>query len=240
VTAPRRAAKQARAPIGVQRVPDLAAPLHERVPALLVAGFTIADAAIGPPADLAGADAAGGRIARSTLHAVSMTASRLRSVTLTDVRVDGGDASNADWAGARLKRVVFETCRMTGFGGAEVEADDVHFRDCKLDLANFRFARMQRTTFQDCVLHEADFSGAALGSTRFDGCDLRRADFEGARLSRVDLRGSDLEELRGDVLALRGAIVDSVQLVGLAPLLAERAGILVEDGAGADRGQRTV
>jgi hypothetical protein len=43
----------------------------------------------------------------------------------------------------------------------------------------------------------------------------------------VDFRGSELEPV-GDVSGLRGAIIDPVQLAGLAPLLASAAGILVD------------
>ena len=119
---------------------------------------------------------------------------------------------------------------MTGLGGAELQAEDVLFRGCKLDLASFRFARIHRTTFEDCVLDEADFAGAALADTRFAHSEIRRVNFEKAELARVDLRGSELEDPRGDVMALRGAIIDSVQLVGLAAVLADRVGIAVEDG----------
>jgi uncharacterized protein YjbI with pentapeptide repeats len=63
---------------------------------------------------------------------------------------------------------------------------------------------------------------------RFAGCRLLRADFGQAALTRVDFRGSELEPV-GDVSGLRGAIIDSVQLAGLAPLLARAAGILVDN-----------
>ena len=57
---------------------------------------------------------------------------------------------------------------------------------------------------------------------------IRRAHFDNAQLSHVDFRGSDLQPL-GDVRALRGAIIDSVQRVDLAAVLAQGLGILVED-----------
>ena len=36
------------------------------------------------------------------------------------------------------------------------------FRGCRLDLAGFRFARLQRVAFEDCVLREADFAERTL------------------------------------------------------------------------------
>ena len=139
-----------------------------------------------------------------------------------------GDLANADWTGARLRRVVFERVRMTGITLAEIEAEEVVFRGCRLDLASFRAAAVARVAFEDCVLAEADFYGATLRQVRFAGSQMRRVDFEQAQLSSVDLRSSEFDEPRGE---LRGAIIDSVQLAGLAPLLASRLGIKVDDGA---------
>jgi fluoroquinolone resistance protein len=104
----------------------------------------------------------------------------------------------------------------------------VVLRDCKLDLANLRRATFRRATFEDCVLDDADLGGAALRETRFAGCGLRRVALDDARMNGVDLRGSALVP-DGDVLALRGAIIDSLQLVELGPLLARGLGIEVRD-----------
>jgi uncharacterized protein YjbI with pentapeptide repeats len=218
------------APLGAQAAPDLIDEQldHWEVTALTTA-FVIERARVDALADLAGLDASRGRIEHSELNGVVMTGSRLRSVALIDVAARGVEASNVDWSGARLKRVVFDGCRMTGFGGSELEADDVLFRDCMLHLANFRFGRIRRTTFENCALDEADFAGASLTETRFAGSQMRRVQFDKVTLSRVDFRGSQLEDPRGDIMGLRGAIIDSVQLVGLAAVLANGMGIVVED-----------
>jgi hypothetical protein len=62
---------------------------------------------------------------------------------------------------------------------------------------------------------------------RFSDCQLHSVDFEQARLASVDFRGSELAHPRGDLSALRGAIVDSVQLVDLSHALAAQLGIVV-------------
>jgi uncharacterized protein YjbI with pentapeptide repeats len=152
----------------------------------------------------------------------------MRSLRLIDVALAETDLSNADWSSAQLNRVVFERCRMTGFGGAGLEAENVTLRGCKLDLANLRGATFRRVTFEDCVLDDADLGGAAFRETRFTGSSLRRTLIDGARLAGVDFRGSRLEP-EGDVAALRGAIVDSLQLMELAPLLARGIGLTVRD-----------
>jgi len=117
--------------------------------------------------------------------------------------------------------------RMTGVTLAEIDAEDVAFHGCRLDLASFRAGRIGRVAFEDCVLDEADFYGATLRHVRFTQSRLHRIELEQAQLSSVDLRTSDVEDPRGE---LRGSIIDSVQLAGLAPLLAARLGIKVDDG----------
>jgi uncharacterized protein YjbI with pentapeptide repeats len=123
--------------------------------------------------------------------------------------------------------VAFEGVRMTGATLTEVEAEDVLLRGCRLDLAGFRAAVISRVAFEDCVLDEADFYGATLRHARFTGCRMRRLELEQAQMLAVDLRGSELDDVHGE---LRGTIIDSVQLAGLAHQLAARLGIKVDDG----------
>jgi uncharacterized protein YjbI with pentapeptide repeats len=205
--------------------PDLPDELPAWRPRPLERGFEVADALVS--ADLSGAAATAGAFARCRI-AGPLAGARLRSLSLVDVALEEVDASNADLAGGRLKRVALERCRLTGLGAAELAVEDLLVRGCKLDLSVWRFARLRNCRFEDCVLDEADLAGATLQDVRFDGCSLRRADFDQARLTRVDFRGSRLEDPRGGVTALRGAIIDPGQLIDLAPALAAGLGITVD------------
>ena len=189
-------------------------------------GFLIEDALV--TGAFEAVRAAGGRIMRSRLDRVGLTGARLRSLALTDVLAPGLEASGADWSGASLRRVAFTGARLGGLQLVEATAEDVVFRDCRLELSSFRGAKLRNVRFEGCILDEADFLAANLQAVRFDGCRLLRADFTSAKLARVDLRGSDLDPV-GDVAGLRGATIDSLQLAGLAPLLARAAGIKVDD-----------
>ena len=193
----------------------------------LAAGFVIEDALVSGTFDEV--RAAGGRILRSRLDRVGLTGARLRSLALTDVIAGGLEASGADWSGATLRRVELAGARLGGLQLVEAAAEDVVFRDCRLELATLRGSKLRNVRFERCILDDADFLGATLQAVRFDGCRLLRADFTAASLTRVDLRGSDLDPV-GDVSGLRGATIDSIQLAGLAPLLARAAGITVDDG----------
>jgi uncharacterized protein YjbI with pentapeptide repeats len=193
----------------------------------LTSRFDIEDARV--TGDFTQARAAGGRFMRSRLERAVLTGSRLRSVALIDVVGSGCELSGADWTSARLQRVVFEGSRMAGTLFAGAELDDVVFRGCKLTLASFNSARLRDVVFEDCELDEAFLGRGEMRAVRFAGCRLRRADFSGATLARVDLRGSDLDPA-GDVTGLRGAIIDGVQLAGIAGHLAGALGIKVDDG----------
>ncbi|HYZ55915.1 MAG TPA: pentapeptide repeat-containing protein, partial [Streptosporangiaceae bacterium] len=73
-----------------------------------------------------------------------------------------------------------------------------------------------------------DFGGATLKRASFPGSRLTRADFSRATLEKVDLRGADLEITAG-YSSLRGAVINSAQLMAIAPMLARQLGIDVKD-----------
>ncbi|MBA2460794.1 MAG: pentapeptide repeat-containing protein [Actinobacteria bacterium] len=57
--------------------------------------------------------------------------------------------------------------RGTGVTLTEAALTDCSFAECRLDLALFRHARLERVAFRDCRLDEADFYGATLRSVLF-------------------------------------------------------------------------
>jgi len=83
-------------------------------------------------------------------------------------------------------------------------------------------------TFDNCLLREVNFGGAKLRRVTFGASTLERADFTKATCTDVDLRGARLGISAG-YDALRGTTIDSIQLVGLAPMFAHHLGIKVED-----------
>lgn len=153
----------------------------------------------------------------------------LRGIRIADVAAERLSASGGDWRGAGLLRVELREARLTGLDLGEARLREVRFRGCKLDYVNFRHAAIEYVSFEDCVLAHADFQGAQLDSVRFDGCALAAADFTKATLSRVDFRGSDMAGLGGSLLGFGGAVVDSLQLIDLAPQLAAELGIQVKE-----------
>ena len=178
--------------------------------------------------DLCQPDAPGSRFLECAFTRVSIQEGQLRraqftDVWLRDVRLISTTLAESGWTGAEI----------TGSVAAGVEAfaarlRRVSLRGCKLDSVNFRSGTLREVTFEDCVLRDAEFGGATLRRVGFGGCTLARADFTKASCDEVDLRGAELG-ISGGYESLRGATIDSVQLVALAPLLARHLGIMVTD-----------
>jgi uncharacterized protein YjbI with pentapeptide repeats len=139
------------------------------------------------------------------------------------------EVENADWANQRApgfvaRRIELRHSRLTGAELAEAASIDVTFLDCRLDLAAFRIASLERVVFRDCRMTESDFYGASLKDVLFEHCELREATFTSAKIERVELLGCDLVGLRG-VEALRGARMPWNDVLENAPLFATALGI---------------
>jgi uncharacterized protein YjbI with pentapeptide repeats len=179
-------------------------------------------------AELAGIEAASVRLSEVGLRRVDLSGTRLRGVRLLDVLAAAVNAANGSWQYAQMGRVTFESSTLVGLDLGNGQLDQITFAECKLDLVNLRMSSLKDVAFLSCSLRGTDFYAAKLTSVRFVDCELHETDFSGASLERVDLRTSKLVDIRGTG-ALHGAIVDTGQLIDLAPSLAGEIGIRVED-----------
>ncbi len=87
---------------------------------------------------------------------------------------------------------------------------------------------MTDVTFRDCQLIDVDFGGARLKGISFPGSQIESLDISKAECERVDFRRGTLGIRRG-YESLRGTIIDTGQLVMLAPMLADQLGVSVLD-----------
>ena len=104
------------------------------------------------------------------------------------------------------------------------------FKGCKLESVNFRASLFTDVAFEDCVLRDVDWTGSALTGVRFGGSALRGARFGRATLKKADFRGATELEIADGYESLKGAIIDTSQLIAIAPMLAAALGITVMDG----------
>lgn len=125
-------------------------------------------------------------------------------------------------------RVLCKESRCSGMQLQQSTLKDITFTGCKLTMVNFRFCDMFNVRFEDCNLNEADFYGASLKNVLFQNCTLERTQFSTARLNRADFRTSDITGVLG-ISSFAGAIIDSTQLLSLAPLLAQELHITIAD-----------
>jgi uncharacterized protein YjbI with pentapeptide repeats len=142
---------------------------------------------------------------------------------MREVRFVSSDLAETGWLDATLTG-----CALAGVQVFSASLRRVRFRDCKLDSVNFRSGTLTDVTFENCLLLDTEFGGARLLRVSFPGSTLTRADFAKVTCTDVDLRGAELGITAG-YESLRGATIDSVQLVALAPLLARHLGITVAD-----------
>jgi uncharacterized protein YjbI with pentapeptide repeats len=155
----------------------------------------------------------------------TMAESRLSRLLWTDVACARTDLSTVVWEEAKLTRVEFRDCRMTGAILPDAELDGVRFLGCHLAYASFTGSTFRQVSFEACRLDESIFSGANLSGTVFVDCELRGVDLEGANLKDADVSTSRLTEVKVGVKDLRGLIVSREQAAALATLL----GLVVRD-----------
>lgn len=143
------------------------------------------------------------------------TATRFDHLRVEDARFAGCNLANAAWPKASCVRTEFIGCRMTGFSTQEALFNDIIFRDCKVDLAQFYQTKLRGVRFEECPLTGTDFRASDLTGVVFVHCDLSNTDFTGATLSGADLRGCQIDGMRAGPNELRGAIIDEVQALAL-------------------------
>jgi uncharacterized protein YjbI with pentapeptide repeats len=180
-------------------------------------------------------DAGGARFTECAFTgAAGFDGGRLRRSRLSDVWFGETRLVAVDMAETSLTDVWFSGCVLAGVQAFSCIGRRVLLRGCKLDSVNFRDARLTDVVFEDCVLRDVDFASAKLTRVRFPGSQLVGADFTRVTCSSVDLRGARLGSdadpgIKAGYDALRGARIDSLQLMTLAPLLAHHLGITVAD-----------
>ena len=174
------------------------------------------------------ADAGNCHFLECEFASTSFDGGRLRKARFTDTRLREVRFVACDLAETGWLDTILAGCALAGVQAFSASMRRVTFRDCKLDSVNFRSSTLRDVTFENCLLLDADFGAATLRRVSFGGCTLTRADFAKVSCTDVDLRGAVLG-ISGGYESLRGATIDSVQLVALAPLLAHHLGITVKD-----------
>jgi uncharacterized protein YjbI with pentapeptide repeats len=202
---------------GVSDPPDKDGPVTAWEPEGLAEGVRL-DVPAGPVA-AAGATFVDCRVSGGVLAEADLARAAWRGGGWSGVRVVGGRLARSSWRG-----VVIEDCALSGCELYGAVLHDVVVRRGTLDSVNLRGARLRDVVFEDCVLRDVDLGAASLVRVSFPGCRIERLDIQKAVFEQVDLRGAEVEVARG-IDRLAGAIVDTGQLMALAPALAAHLGL---------------
>lgn len=172
--------------------------------------------------------AGSGRLSRVLAERFDLGRARLEPLELVDARLTDVELSNATLRRVLARRVELLDCRGTGLALDAERASDVYAARCKLDYAQVHIERATGpVVFEDCSLREAVLSGD-LSKAVFTGCALDGVEFAATEAKGADLRGSSLGGARG-LLTLRGAIVDTEQVITAATQIAQAAGLDVRE-----------
>jgi uncharacterized protein YjbI with pentapeptide repeats len=178
---------------------------------------------------------------------IDVSAEELIQLSLESARVKGCCFEGAELRRLRCARVVFENCDFANTRWFDCELDEVAFLDCRFIGASITGGGLSAVLLRDCLaqmaklshlgrpharLERCDLRGALLmesdlGDVRFADCDLGGLELFNASLVGSDLRDNELEGLKG-AACLRGATIDALQLLALAPALAAHVGLVVE------------
>jgi uncharacterized protein YjbI with pentapeptide repeats len=150
--------------------------------------------------------------------------SKFGDVWLHTTRLVGADLAETEWLDVAIVSAVF-----AGVEAFSSQWRRAVFKGCKLESVNFRASLFADVTFEDCVLRDVDWTGATLTAVRFPGSALRGARFSRATMKKADFRGATELDFADGYESLKGAIIDTGQLITIAPMLAAAVGITVVD-----------
>lgn len=135
-------------------------------------------------------------VTTSRLDTLRLTGVEMEGAQFTDVILTGCDLSNATLHQSSWTRIACRDSKLVGVRANESSWKDVHVEDCVADALQLQHARCLRVRFSRCRLRGAFFNSTDLTGAVFDACDLREADFSNAVLSGADLRRSNIENIR--------------------------------------------
>ncbi len=158
---------------------------------------------------------------------------QLRRLRCRRVVFEQCDFANSTWLDCDLGDVAFLGCRLTGASISGGRLSELVLRDCQLRLARLSHLGRPQGLLEGCDLGGALLMESDLTELTFAGCEFNEAELFNVELGGCDLRGNELDGLRG-VGCLRGAKIDTLQLLSLSPALAAHIGLVVEEASGED------
>lgn len=165
-------------------------------------------------------------LAESRVVRCTFLQAKIEKLQLQDCILEHSDFSGSNLSEASWHVVAVQSTRCSGVQLPNSLLKNVRFVGCRLDMANFRFAKLENVQFEQCVLTGLDFYNAQLKHVAFIDCDIEDVEFSGAKLTDVDLTSARIISIKG-LSGLKGAHITSDQLVALLPYVAQEIGLIV-------------
>jgi uncharacterized protein YjbI with pentapeptide repeats len=153
---------------------------------------------------------------------------KYRYIDLSDAKIKDSLFNNVATFRSTVVRCIFSKTQMTGLQLPEGNFKHVVFKNCRMNLTNFRSSTFLNCVFEDCDLTEADLGGSSLTNVLFLNCQLAQADFSNCKNKRLEFEGCALSAING-INGLRGAAISNQNLIEIAALLAQDMNITVNN-----------
>lgn len=178
--------------------------------------------------DLSGQSAPQARFLECTFQRCDLSDAKLPRARFGDTGLYAVHGAGIDLAESTWLDCVVQGARLGAVQLYGAELRRVRFEACKIEFLNLRGATLVDCQFVDCQLVEPDLSESTLTRVSFDGTRLVTPELGRATLRDVDLSAAELHGPRG-LTGLKGATISRLQLLDLAPALADELGIRVGD-----------
>ncbi|GAA3588136.1 pentapeptide repeat-containing protein [Klugiella xanthotipulae] len=178
--------------------------------------------------DLSERDLSGVTFRECAFVEVTADDTTLRAATFLDTTLERFNAPTLRAPRSRLADVRVDTCRWGSAEFYDSSWNSVHISNCKIGYLNLRGAHLRDVLLSNCSVEELDLGGATATRVACVDTAVQTLDVTNATLEHVDLRGLDLRVIHG-MSGLRGATLNGTQVAELATLLAQQAGIRIEE-----------
>lgn len=188
------------------------------------------------------------RVSGGLIETIDLAGQKLKNISIHESKITKSDLSQTMIENLKVQDCIIEDCNLTASvftesnwhtahmlkaraSGIKLQSSvikNVLFKNCKLDFANFRLARLENVIFEDCVINELDFYNAVLKNVDFVNSAVEDVEFSEAKLQNVNLTRSQIISIKG-LRGLKGAAVSQVQLIQLLPYLAHQIGLIIKD-----------
>lgn len=162
------------------------------------------------------------------LEKLGLEAGKYNHIEFSDSLLEKLVGNNLQTFSSLAVRCVFDSCQFTGLGLPQCNFKDVIFKNCRLNLANFRSSKFGRCIFIDCDLTETDFAMSTLNNAVFDNCQLDQTEFSNCTCETTEFKNCSLGQING-LAGLKNATISQLNLIELAPILANNLGLKIAE-----------